>query len=170
MKIKFSLLDRLKILLFGKINKSFEGDLSSVKNNITDKLSNNLENHDAAIQTLMLFQKHARLMDFINEDIDCYTDEEIGGAARVVHQGCQTIFKEYIKVVPLCDQKEESTIHLQEGFDARSYKLTGDIKGSAPFEGKLIHAGWKIENINLPKSNNLKNRDNTIISPAEVEL
>ncbi|GAM58492.1 hypothetical protein JCM19231_3098 [Vibrio ishigakensis] len=44
----------------------------------------------------------------------------------------------------------------------------GNVTGNAPFNGTLIHKGWKVENITLPKL--AENYDAKIIAPAEVEL
>lgn len=164
MHMKYSFLDRIKILFLGRINTNIDTN-KKLDNNST---SQNISPENSALQTLMLLQKHARLIDFISENVDQYSDEEVGAAARVVHQGCQKILKEYIKITPICDQKEESQVTLSEGFNAAEFKLIGNITGKAPFQGTLVHAGWQVEKFNLPLQNKLNSKQ--IISPAEVEL
>jgi len=44
-------------------------------------------NQDSALQLISLLQKEGRLVDFINEDINSFADEQVAAAARVVHQG-----------------------------------------------------------------------------------
>ncbi|MDP3839049.1 MAG: DUF2760 domain-containing protein, partial [Methylococcales bacterium] len=57
---------------------------------------------------------------------------------------------------------------LQQGFDATTVRLTGNIVGSAPFTGSLIHKGWQVTNVRLPKLTQGHNA--AIIAAAEVEL
>lgn len=44
---------------------------------------------DSALQLLALLQKEARLIDFLQEEVSQFSDEEVGAAARVIHSGGQ---------------------------------------------------------------------------------
>ena len=123
---------------------------------------------DAALQLLGLLQKEARFIDFIKEDIATYNDADIGVAARVVHEGCNKAINEHFTLAPIRNEQEGGKITLQQGFDASSVRLTGNIVGSAPFTGTLIHKGWQVTNIRLPKLTQGHNAK--ILAPAEVEL
>ena len=123
---------------------------------------------DAALQLLGLLQKEARFIDFIKEDIATYSDADIGVAARVVHEGCNKALNEHFTLAPIRSEQEGGKITLPQGFDASSVRLTGNIVGSAPFTGKLIHKGWQVTNIRLPKLTQGHNA--TILAAAEVEL
>lgn len=123
---------------------------------------------DAALQLLGLLQKEARFIDFIKEDIATYNDADIGVAARVVHEGCNKVLDEHFVLEPIRVEQEGNMVTLAQGFDAASVRLTGNIVGDAPFTGTLIHKGWRIKNINLPKLTEGYNP--AIIAPAEVEL
>lgn len=123
---------------------------------------------DAALQLLGLLQKEARFIDFIKEDIATYSDADIGVAARVVHEGCNKALNEHFTLAPVRSEQEGGKITLPQGFDASSVRLTGNIVGSAPFTGKLIHKGWQVTNIRLPKLTQGHNA--TILAAAEVEL
>lgn len=123
---------------------------------------------DAALQLLGLLQKEARFIDFIKEDITSYGDADIGIAARVVHEGCNKAINEHFTLAPIRKEDEGGLITLAAGFDAASVRLTGDIIGSAPFNGTLIHKGWQVTDMNLPKLTQGHNA--AIIAPAEVEL
>jgi hypothetical protein len=117
---------------------------------------------------LGLLQKEARFIDFIEEDIAAYSDADIGIAARVVHEGCNKAIKEHFSLAPVRSEAEGKKITLQQGFDATSVRLTGHIVGSAPFTGTLIHKGWQITSVRLPKLTQGHNA--AIIAAAEVEL
>jgi hypothetical protein len=123
---------------------------------------------DAALQLLGLLQKEARFIDFIKEDITSYSDADIGVAARVVHEGCNKALNEHFTIAPIRSEQEGGKITLQQGFDASSVRLTGNIVGSAPFTGTLIHKGWQVTNIRLPKLT--QGHDAKILAAAEVEL
>lgn len=123
---------------------------------------------DAALQLLSLLQNEARFIDFIAEDITLYNDADVGVAARVVHEGCRKALDEHFTLAPIRSEQEGSTITLPQGFDAASVRLTGNIVGHAPFSGTLIHKGWQVTRINLPKLTQSHNAN--IIAAAEVEL
>lgn len=123
---------------------------------------------DAALQLLNLLQKEARFIDFIKEDITAYNDADIGVAARVVHEGCNKAINEHFKLNVVHENQEGSKVTLPKGFDASAVRLTGNIVGEAPFTGTLIHRGWQVTEIRLPKLTAGHNAK--IIAPAEVEL
>lgn len=125
-------------------------------------------NTDSAMQLLSLFQQEARLIDFLKEDVAGFSDEEVGAAARVIHAGGQKVLKEYVSLSPVRSEDEESRITLEEGFNAQQVRLVGNVSGSAPFTGTLVHKGWKADSMTLPKL--AENYDASIIAPAEVEL
>jgi hypothetical protein len=120
------------------------------------------------LQLLGLLQKEARFIDFIKEDITAYSDADIGVAARVVHEGCNKALNEHFTLAPIRSEQEGGKITLQQGFDASTVRLTGNIVGSAPFAGTLIHKGWQVTGIRLPKLTQGHNAK--IVAAAEVEL
>ena len=123
---------------------------------------------ESALQFLGLLQQEARLIDFVQEDIGSYSDEEVGAAARVVHEGSKKAINEYFTLSPIRTEDEESRVTLAEGFNASEVRLTGNVVGKAPFTGTLIHRGWRAEAVNLPKLS--AGHDATIVAAAEVEL
>ena len=123
---------------------------------------------DAALQLLALLQRDARLIDFTQEDLSGYSDAEIGGPARLVHEGCVKVLPEYFTLAPVRPEAEGSRILLSEGFDARAIRLTGNVVGQAPFQGSLSHRGWRATETRLPKLTD--SHDATVLAQAEVEL
>ena len=123
---------------------------------------------DAALQLLSLLQKEARFIDFIKEDVTSYSDADIGIAARVVHEGCNKAINEHFTLAAIRNEQEGSKVTIPQGFDAGAVRLTGNITGAAPFTGTLIHKGWQVTNIRLPKLT--QGHDATILAAAEVEL
>jgi Domain of unknown function (DUF2760) len=123
---------------------------------------------DAALQVLGLLQKEARFIDFIKEDITAYSDADIGAAARVVHEGCNKALNEHFSLAPIRNEQEGSNINVPVGFDAAAIRLTGNIVGAAPFSGTLVHKGWQVTEVRLPKLTQGHNPN--IVAAAEIEL
>ena len=123
---------------------------------------------EAALQLLTLLQREARLIDFANENLAAYADADIGAAARVVHEGCARVLKEHFTIQPVRTEAEGARVTLEEGFDAASVRLTGNVVGKAPFKGTLSHRGWRATEVRLPQL--AKGHDASVIAPAEVEL
>lgn len=123
---------------------------------------------DSALQMLALLQKDGRLIDFINEDVNQFSDEQVAGAARVVHQGVKKTLSEHVTFSPVSDAGEGNSIHLEENFDRSAYQLTGNVSGNAPYNGTLIHKGWIVTKLTLPSV--VEGTDLSVVAPAEVEL
>lgn len=123
---------------------------------------------EAALQLLALFQQEGRFVDFLQEDVKTYSDAEIGGAARVVHEGCRKALQEHFTLAPVRSEEEGTRLTLEEGFDAAAIRLTGNVVGKAPFSGALVHRGWRVVDIKLPKI--AEGHEVSILAPAEVEL
>jgi hypothetical protein len=123
---------------------------------------------DAALQLLTLLQREARLIDFAHENLASYADADIGAAARVVHEGCARVLKDHFTIQPVRTEAEGARVTLEEGFDAGSVRLTGNVVGKAPFKGILSHRGWRASEVRLPQL--AKEHDASVLAPAEVEL
>ena len=115
-----------------------------------------------------LLQEKGRLVDFLMEDLTGYDDAQVGAAARVIHQGCSEVLKEYFKVTAVSEAEEGSQVAVPTGYSAEEYRLIGKLSGNPPFTGKLIHKGWKTEYVKLPRIT--KTQRLPPIAPAEVEL
>ena len=124
--------------------------------------------HASGLFFLSMLQREGRFVDFIQEDIAQYTDEQVGAAARVVHEGCRKIVRQYLALEPVLPQEEGAPVDVPKGFDAERIRLTGNVQGEAPFKGSLKHHGWVAKEVKLP--NPPGTLDLKILAPAEVEL
>lgn len=122
----------------------------------------------AALALLGLLQKEGRLIDFVQQDITAFSDADIGAAARVVHAGCRKALGEHVRIRPVVDQAEGSRFVVEPGFDPVAYKLTGNVRGQAPYSGILRHKGWRAETMELPEP--VAGVDGSVLMPAEVEV
>ncbi len=123
---------------------------------------------EAALQLLSLLQREGRLIDFTQEDLTQYSDAEIGGVARVLHEGCRRVLREHFSIAPVRPEAEGSRITVPAGFDAGAVRLTGNVVGQAPFTGTLCHRGWRATETRLPRL--AERHDLTVLAQAEVEM
>ena len=121
-----------------------------------------------AARLLAVLQREGRLVDFLQEDISAASDAQIGAASRRVHGGCRKALAEFVDLVPAMEGGEGSRVTVEEGFDASAIRLVGDIPGSPPFRGTLVHHGWKAASIRLPDLP--ETMDPMVVAPAEVEV
>lgn len=122
------------------------------------------------VNFLATLQQRGRLLDFLMDDITAYSDAQVGAAARVVHDGCKAVLKEHLGIRPVREEKEGSIIEVPAEHAADEYRLVGRIAGEAPFTGVLVHRGWKVETVSLPRLLRRENERLPTIAPAEVEL
>lgn len=122
----------------------------------------------AALQLLALLQQHGRFIDFIEENVSAYSDAEIGNAARVVHEGCRKVLRQYVQLAPLRSEAEGTRLTLEAGFDPAALRLVGNVVGQAPFTGTLLHRGWQVTDISLPQVS--ATHPLRILAAAEVEI
>lgn len=124
--------------------------------------------HASGLFVLGILQREGRLIDFLQEDIGAFSDAEVGAAARVVHEGCRKVMREYLPVVAVVPQSEGDKVTVPAGFDANRYRLSGNVTGQAPYSGSLKHHGWVATEVKLPAVPTTM--DVKVLAPAEVEL
>ena len=123
---------------------------------------------DAALQLLGLMQQEGRFIDFIEEDVANYADADIGAAARLVHDGCRKVLRDHLTIEAVRSEIEGTRVTLEQGFDATSVRVTGNVVGEPPFNGVVTHRGWCATDVRLPKL--AVGHDVAILAPAEVEI
>jgi hypothetical protein len=119
-----------------------------------------------ALQLLSLLQRDGRFVDFIEQDITSFSDQDVGAAARVVHEGCRKALHSHAHVESVRAEAEGSRLTLERADG--SVKLVGNVAGSAPYQGVLRHRGWRVRDLKLPTR--LGEHDPNLIAPAELEL
>jgi hypothetical protein len=72
-------------------------------------------------------------------------------------------------VNPLLDESEGAAIEVPAGFDAARYRLVGNVSGTPPFRGSLVHHGWQATTCELPEWVGGE-ESARVIAPAEVEV
>ena len=123
---------------------------------------------DGALQLLGILQREARILDFFMEDISPYTDEQVGAAARDIHEKTRDVLVRHFAPAPVIDAVEGSVATAPEG-DGALVKYIGNVPASgAPGAGTLRHRGWKATAASLPQFNS--RNDLAVLAPAEIEV
>lgn len=120
------------------------------------------------LRLLAFLQQSGRLVDFLKEDISGCDDAQVGAAVRKIHQDCAKSLEELVTIRPVMSEHEGATVRVVAGYDPSSIKVIGKIKGEPPYNGVLVHKGWKAHKRSLPKK--IGEQLNDVICPAEVEV
>jgi len=154
----------------GKVQKEGAGASSKgkLKKDFVDQKIEQDRKRRLFLHSLSILQRDGRLLDFFDEDLSVYDDEQIGATVRSIQEDCKKTIKKYIDVRPVLDAEEGETIKIEPGFDIDAIKLVGNVSGEPPFEGVLKHRGWKAGKKEIPKLSAIQ--DSGIIVPAEVEI
>jgi Domain of unknown function (DUF2760) len=121
------------------------------------------------LRVLAVLQRDGRLVDFLEEEIDGYSDAQVGAAVRDIHRGCRKSLHDYLTISPIIDAAEEHHVTIPTDFDPAAIRLVGNVNGSPPFQGILKHHGWRVRSVHLPLLPVARD-DSSVLSPAEVEL
>jgi len=132
------------------------------------RVSAGQQHRDGALALLALLQREGRLVDFLREPLDEFSDADIGAAARDVHRGCRKVIDQHLSLEPVMPGHEEARVAVPKGFDPAEIRLIGEARGEPPFRGTLRHHGWRVVDARLPAL--AEGVDRLVIAPAEVEL
>lgn len=120
-----------------------------------------------ALRLLSVLQEEGRLVDFLQEDLGPYSDEQIGAATRGIQESCRKALRERVPLEPVLAGAEGETVEVPAGFDPSAIRLSGNVTGAPPFRGVLRHPGWRAKSPTLPTR---RGQDPHVIAPAEVEI
>ena len=137
---------------------------TKVTPSVTDEIS---EYELGAIQMISELQKEGRLVDFLEEDLADYEDDEIGSSVRSIHEGCKKVIEKVVQKEKMIDQEEESSIRVNKDYNVNEIKLSGRVSETFPQKGILVHPGWKVKEMKLSTRPKVSAK---IICPAEIEI
>jgi hypothetical protein len=122
----------------------------------------------AVLRLLTLLQREGRLIDFLLEDMQTYSNDQVGAAVRDIHRQCQHALKEHLILEAIMPQEEEQVVEVAANFDPSAIQLTGNVTGQPPFRGTLKHRGWRVKEIKLTAPGG--GVDEFVLQPAVVEI
>jgi hypothetical protein len=118
---------------------------------------------------LAALQREARFVDLVKEPLDSYSDEQIGAAARNVLRDCSVVLDRFFELKPLVGKAEGEPLEVPAGYDPTKFRVVGNVSGSPPFQGRLVHCGWEASSVTLPAWTG-SNDSAKVVAPAEVEI
>ncbi len=122
----------------------------------------------AALRMLAILQAEARLVDFLLEDLQAASDQQIGQAVREVHKKAQAALKQHAVIETVLTGTEGDTTTVARGFDPSAIRVVGNVTGEPPFTGQIQHPGWRVKEL---KVSPLPERaDEFVLQPAEVQI
>jgi hypothetical protein len=122
----------------------------------------------APLRMLALLQAESRLVDFLLEDIQGATDEQIGQAVREIHKKAQAALKQHAVIEPVLGGNEGDTTTVPKGFNASAVRVVGNVTGEPPFTGAINHPGWRVKELKLATP--AEGADEFVLQPAEVQI
>jgi hypothetical protein len=124
------------------------------------------------IHLLSRLQEKGRFVDFLMEEIGSYSDQQVGTAARFVHDGCRAVVREYLDLAPVQSGDEGASITFPEPRSPAEIQFLGRSAAVFPVTGRLVHRGWRVVKSRLPHI--IAQADtgvpSDIVAPAQVEL
>ncbi len=120
------------------------------------------------VRILALLQRESRLIDFLLDNVQNYSDDQIGAAVRDIQPKAQAALKKYLVIEQLLPQNENDAVEVPPGFDPSAIQLSGNVSGQPPFKGSVRHPGWRVKEIKLQATPT--GQDEFVLAPAEVEL
>lgn len=122
-----------------------------------------------AVSLLATLQREGRLIDFLKEPLDQYSDAQVGAAVRDIHRDCAAVVERQFALRPVIDKAEGDPVELEKAPDPGVMKLSGAVSDQRPRTGVLVHHGWKVTRCELPQWTGTSEA-RMVVSPAEVEL
>ena len=118
-----------------------------------------------ALTLLAVMQKESRILDLIFDDLDGYSDEQIGGASRQVLRDLRDCLDSHLKIESLVDNQEGDVVQIPDAASPIRWKVIGDASAQS---GTLTHAGYVAKKVALPEWTGTE-ESASIIAPAEVD-
>ena len=170
-RIKFAFAAFFTILFKGRLPRAMEPAVRPEKPDEPEKPVA-ADPSDRAVQMLALLQREGRFVDFVREDVAAYSDAQIGAAVRDIHAGCRRALDRYMTLQAVVAGREGDavTVGQDQPFDSAAFHLVGNVTGQPPFRGTLLHAGWRVSQVQLPPLPAQGTSGRTIVAPAQIEV
>lgn len=122
----------------------------------------------APLRMLAILQAESRLVDFLLEDIQGASDEQIGQAVREVHKKAQAALKQHATIETVLSGNEGDATTVPKGFDPSAIRVVGNVTGEPPFTGQINHPGWRVKKLKVAPPP--EGADEFVLQPAEVQM
>ena len=103
------------------------------------------------------------------ESLDDYSDDQIGVAVRDVHRGSREVLDRIFELQPIVTEEEGEACEVPADYSATEYRVIGQLEGDPPYQGELLHHGWRASHVKLPKWSGSE-EGHHVVAPVEVEV
>ncbi len=124
---------------------------------------------DSALTLLATLQREARFVDLVMEPLGNYSDAQVGAAARDVLRDCGRVLSRLFDPQPLVTVPEGTSYEIKRDQDPGCFRVSGNVKGGPPFQGRLVHPGWEARKCELPQWTGNATAA-CVIAPLEIEV
>ena len=124
--------------------------------------------HDG-LGVVAVLQREARLVDFLKEPMDAYSDAQVGAAVRQLHRDAGAALERMFGLVPVEGREEGEKLTVEAGYDPARIRLSGNVAGAPPYRGRLCHAGWQATRCDVPEWTG-GGESAMVVAPAEIQL
>ena len=90
-------------------------------------------------------------MDFLGKRDRVFRYRDRGRGAGGFMRDVAKVVRDYLRIQPVREEAEGARLTVPAGFDPTAVRLTGNVVGQPPFTGTLMHRGWRVAEIKLPK-------------------
>ncbi|OYP39123.1 DUF2760 domain-containing protein [Rhodopirellula sp. MGV] len=160
--------DQIDAVLSGSATKSLAAPAAKVEPAKVEKPAPVVPpepRRDSALTLLSALQRESRLIDLIQENLDQYSDAQVGAAARPCLKQCAGVLDRLLGLKPLVEASEGETVTVGESPSPMRYQWIGE--GTAT-SGKLVHHGWQATKIELPTWSG-SDDDANVVAPAQIQ-
>ncbi len=161
--------DQVEQLLEGKALPGPERIAAAERPKPKEEKKPKLTGRSDALSLLATLQREGRFLDFLQESLDDYPAEQVKSAVLDIHRDCRAAVERLFAMAPLVDQEEETELEVPVGYDAATYRLSGNVTGEPPFRGTLKHHGWKATKCEIPQYTGSSDSA-FVVAAAEVEI
>lgn len=118
-----------------------------------------------AVTLLATLQRESRFVDLLQENLDAFSDAQVGAAARPVLKQTGATIERLLGLNAIVDQEEGSEVSVEVEAASAAYQWLGE--GTAT-SGKLVHHGWQATKVELPEWTG-KEADAMVVAPAQIQ-
>src|SRR5436853_82507 len=94
------------------VNPAFSEEVESLLGRAAAPAPKPVKPSGAPLRFLALLQRDGRLVDFLFEDVQAYSDQQIGAAVRDIHRKCHAALRDHLVLEPVLSEAEGATVEV----------------------------------------------------------
>lgn len=157
--------EQLRRVLDGQVSETPRPELPPPAKSQEDQDRKPRATRSEAVTLLAALQREARLVDLVQEDLEKFSDAQVGAAARPCLQQCASTLERLMGLAAVSDAGEGAMVDIGDDGSPTRYQWIGEGTTTA---GKLVHHGWLATKVELPQWTG-SDADVNVIAPAQIQ-